>query len=374
MPTALDEIVPNHVDDRPPVIRLSLADDLAALAPAWDALVDRTGGAPFLRPGWLLPWSEAFAPGRLRALTAWRDDELVGVMALVIGAGTAATPANEHTPFSDLVAADDETARSMASWLFEPGRYRRIDLQRVPRDGRGWPVLSASVRAVSRPAVAWIPVRSPYVALDGDWESFCGGLSRTLRKQMRRLERRLDEHGAVELEVADGRADLERLLAEGFALEASGWKREAGTAILSEPRTERLYRGVAQWAAERGMLRLLFLRSGGRGVAFDLCLQDHGSLYVLKGGFDPAFAQYRPGMLLSWRTLRHGFESGLRRYDLLGADDPYKLRWTAEIREATRLLAFSRSPRGMVEWAAHRHGRPIARRVRGLPAAQQVTL
>jgi CelD/BcsL family acetyltransferase involved in cellulose biosynthesis len=36
----------------------------------WDALADRAGAAPFLRPGWIAAWWRAFGRGRLEILTA----------------------------------------------------------------------------------------------------------------------------------------------------------------------------------------------------------------------------------------------------------------------------------------------------------------
>lgn len=355
-------------------LRFELVDDIEAITTDWDRLADRTDAPPFLRAGWALRWAESFAPGRLRALTAWRADELAGVLTLVVTGRQAASAANGHTPFSDLLAADGEAAAAIARRLLEPGRFRRVDLQHLSCEGRGWPALTAAAAAGSRPRLAWIPVRSPYVALEGDWESFQAGLPAMLRKNMRRRERQLDELGAVRLEVPDEGEQLDRLLSEGFELESSGWKRAQGTAITSEPRVERFYRAIAEWAAARGTLRLFFLRSGERSVAFDMGLCDGGRLYVLKGGFDPAFARFSPGQLLIWQVLQWGFATGLSRYELLGADDPYKLRWTSDVHAAARLQVFSRSPCGAGEWTAGRFGRPLVRRLRRQPATPWVSL
>ena len=57
---------------------------LAALAPAWRALLERAEGAePVLTPTWTLAWWRAFGAGRhLRALTLWDGTELVGLAPL----------------------------------------------------------------------------------------------------------------------------------------------------------------------------------------------------------------------------------------------------------------------------------------------------
>jgi glucose/arabinose dehydrogenase len=42
------------------------------------------------------------------------------------------------------------------------------------------------------------------------------------------------------------------LLAEGFRVEASGWKGAAGSAIIAHRNTHQFYREVASWGAEQG--------------------------------------------------------------------------------------------------------------------------
>jgi hypothetical protein len=60
------------------------------------------------------------------------------------------------------------------------------------------------------------------------------------------------------------------------------------------------------------------------------------------------------------------FSRGLRSYEFLGADEAFKLDWTARLRERIALHAFPRSPVGAVGWSAHSYGRPLAKRARDL--------
>ena len=352
-------------------LEVGLSDDPAGLASAWDGLIDRSGGGPFLRPGWVCAWAEAFAPGALRLLTAHRGGELVGAFPLVARGRRMEAAANSHTPYVDLAATEPAVAAALARWLLEERRFARVELRAVRREGLGWPALAAAAASAPGPALGWAPMRSPYVALEGDWESYRAGLSRGLRKELGRFERRLAEaHGPVAFAMEETDAGLD----EGLRLEASGWKAEAGSAILSDPRAEGFYRRVAEWSAARGSLRLAFLRTGAQAVAFDLCLVEDGVLYAVKGGFDPDFRRFGPGMLLTAKTIEHAYAHGLRSYELLGADDEYKLRWASAARERLRLQAFSRSPRGLAGFAASRFARPAVRRARGLAVAPAVEL
>jgi CelD/BcsL family acetyltransferase involved in cellulose biosynthesis len=98
-------------------------------------------------------------------------------------------------------------------------------------------------------------------------------------------------------------------------------------------------------------------------IAFDLCLEERGIHYLLKTGFDPEYARFAPGLILRHKMIERAFELGLSRYEFLGDSEPWKLAWTQAARERVRVEAFARSPRGLVEWSANAHGRPLARRV-----------
>jgi CelD/BcsL family acetyltransferase involved in cellulose biosynthesis len=332
------------------------------LSDRWESLADRLGASPFLRAGWLGAWSKAFAPDRLRALTATRDGQTVGLLPFLDRRGVSAAPANWHTPVFGFLATDAEVAGALASALISRTRVR-TDLSLLDRDDPNLAELEATARRERRPLVVRPVLHSPYVSLaDADWESYRASLNRKARKDVERRRRRLEEQGAVSVDFEDGRADLERLLEEGFRLEGSGWKQERDSAITSQPATHRFYTEIARWGCERGLLLLAFLRLDGRPIAFDLCLESGGATYVLKGGFDPAFRGFAPGMLLTYASLLRCFERGLASYELLGDDSPYKLVWTQSKRERVRFQAFARSPRGRANQLAWTYGRAGARR------------
>jgi CelD/BcsL family acetyltransferase involved in cellulose biosynthesis len=165
----------------------------------------------------------------------------------------------------------------------------------------------------------------------------------------------------VSFEVADGRERLEELLSEGFRLEAAEWKTARGSAIVSHAETEQFYREVARWAAERGWLRLAFLRLDGRAVSFQYALEDGRAYYPLKGGYDTRYRDFSPGKLIIHSTLSRAFSTGLARYEFLGDEAQYKLAWASGSRELLVFDAFGRSPTGLADWAVHAYGRPAAK-------------
>lgn len=327
----------------------------------WDALADRTGAAPFLRPGWIEAWLDSFGEGEPAYLVSRRDGRMVGVLPVDSRGGTLASAANWHTPLYGPVVEDEQAASDLARAVIARAT-RRADLWFLDADARGFPQLSAAVADAGYGTIVRPIARSPYVSVEGAFEEFMAGRDRKFRKDIGRRWRRLEEEGGG-ADFEDGRENLDELLAEGFRLEGSGWKVENGTAISSSPRAERFYRRIARWAADRGWLRLAFLRTGDRRVAFDFGIEAEGAFYVPKGGFDVEYRKLGPGQLLAYASIKRAFETGLGTYEFLGQQDEYKLQWTSTVRERLRLQAFPRRPAGAATYAAWRYGRPIARKV-----------
>ena len=206
----------------------------------------------------------------------------------------------------------------------------------------------------------------PFLATDGDREAYEESLDTHVMSESRRRRRRLSEQGELVFEVRDGTEDLARLLEEGFRVEASGWKAEAGTAIISQEETRRFYTELAEWNAEHGWLRLAFLRLDGRPIAFQFLIEYGGVVSQLKGGFDEAYRKFSPGILLLQDVIAWTFDGSAHRYEFLGAEEAFKLEWAQGQHDRKLLQAFAPSLAGRVDRAVWTYGRPLAKRVRDL--------
>jgi len=325
----------------------------------WDELAVLTGAAPFSRPAWVRAWAAAF--GReTRVATVRRAGALAAALPVVVGRRSITTAADWHFPEMEAVWSDAEALDELSLALVTGRRRATVDF--VPA---GSATAAAFVEALglsgfrlrARPRLV-----SPFIDFGDGWEAFVDSLSTKKWRELRRRRRRLEEEGEVEFDTSDGQADLDRLLSEGFAVEDSGWKADQGTAIASDRGVERFYREVACWAANEGMARVSFLRVGGKAIAFDLSFVDGGSEWLLKTGFNRAWARYSPGTLLRAEALRTAFDDKVQRYEFAGAAEPWKLEWTSATREILVLDGFAPGVMGAVALQASR----VSRRLRAL--------
>jgi CelD/BcsL family acetyltransferase involved in cellulose biosynthesis len=344
-----------------PRLEFDIVPGLDSLLEAWGELAAGCHAPPFSQPGWYQAFAEAFG-WPTHALVARRAGSLVGVVPLSRHRTSMRSPTNWHTPRFAPLAEDDAVTALLAASLVRRAPAC-LDLSAVDQADVFALALLEEARACHRAVIARVTQRSPYVTFGGDFAAYEARRSTSTRAKFRQWWRRLERCGVVELAFEDGTRNLDALLTEGFAVEGSGWKTGRGTAIVQDPRAERLYRTVARWAAAHGSLELAFLRLDGTAVAFAFSLTDDDTTWCLKTGYDPAFRRLAVGILLMRETLRHACDRGAKVFDFLGDDDPYKLAWTDHVRELQRIQIFDRSPVGIAGYTVWRHGRPLARRL-----------
>jgi CelD/BcsL family acetyltransferase involved in cellulose biosynthesis len=358
-----DAVVPPAGPPELTVAELGSIDDLLAVRDEWDELAVATGD-PFGTTAWLAAWWGSFGTGVPAVLTV-RDPagRLVAGLACrrpARSAGTWRAAADDESGSWGLVAADDDARRRAWAALADagPGRLLLTGLD----TGRDVPLarealVRAGYRVVDRPGP-----RSPYLALPATMDQLLRSRSRNLRKQVNHRRNQLARQGPIELRVVRGGADLAPALDAALRLEGTAWKVRAGTAILSDPRRERLFRGFTAAAADRGWLRVVLLEVGGEPVAADLAVAFAGAAHVLKTGFDDRYERFSPGLVLRAEAIRAAIDEGLTGYAFLGSADDYKLRWTEELRPQAGLRAYrgARTLPESVYWSA---ARPALRRV-----------
>ena len=345
-------------------LQLESTGDLERLAPEWEHLAERLQATPFLRPGWFDAWWKAFGKGQLEIWTV-RDrtaGRLAAVLPLQRRLGALSSPTNWHSPEFGILADRPEALELLLTSLLER-RPRRLSLAFLD-DARADRV-EAAASARGYRVIRRAQLESPYVTIDGGFDAYLDSLSPKLRSDLRRRQRQFEKRGAVEIDITCAER-LDAQLEEGFRIEGSGWKGAGGTAILSRPETVRFYTEMARWAAQRGWLRLAFLRLDGKPVAFNLCLEQGGVHYLLKSGYDEAHADIAPGKVLRFEMIGRAFCLGLSSYEFLGSAEHSKLDWTSTTRQRWLVQGFRGSPLGALDWSACTYGRPLAKNLRNL--------
>ncbi|MGZ3440652.1 MAG: GNAT family N-acetyltransferase, partial [Polyangia bacterium] len=291
----------------------SLRDDWARVAAAMRD-VGWTKG-PFVAPEWLSVYAASLCnehddarTGDFRLLVAHKAGRLVAALPLVaerrrlsgVPARVLRSLSDDHSQRFDLLldpAHADEAARALVAHLARARDWDAVELQVVLDDNAAAHKLLQAARSAGLPTGEWASMVSPYLMLPPTVAELDKQLGSKFRGNLRRRAKKLEaDVGPIALERVDGSGlsavQLDALLDEGFALEAAGWKGDAGTAIACDDRLRGRYRALAHAFAARGQLACYCLRAGERRVAFHFALADADTYYLFKPGFDPALATY----------------------------------------------------------------------------------
>ncbi|WP_195908537.1 GNAT family N-acetyltransferase [Novosphingobium sp. Gsoil 351] len=123
------------------------------------------------------------------------------------------------------------------------------------------------------------------------------------RKELRRQHARLSEQGKLKLDRHDDDRCLATWIDHFLALEASGWKGAAGSALAVHDATAGLFRDALRGAAERGRLQRLSLTLDARPIAMLANFITPPGAFSYKTAFDERFGRFSPGVLLQLENL-----------------------------------------------------------------------
>ena len=334
---------------------ISGVDRFLAMETEWNEAVERADVPhPFLRHEWFRTWWECFGAGRQLHIVVVREGNQIAAIAplMVERVRMYGLPLrkidlihNDHTPRADVIVAHRDAGRAYrAVWdALTTGResWDLLQLSRIVRESATHRAMSRYANGAGFPTGRWQGDVSPYLALTGTWDEYYRSLPGKFRQNLRNRLSRLTKFGEPRLEILDNVAAIEAARGDAIRLEASGWKRESGSAITSDPALQRFYALLADRATARGWLRVMFLTVGGRRIAtsYGSCYRDR--LFLFKTGYDPEYAACSPFKLLTFFAIQDAYKSGLKELDFLGDQEPWKLEWTDTSRTQDWLFAFS---------------------------------
>ena len=157
------------------------------------------------------------------------------------------------------------------------------------------------------------------------FDAYLSMLGKSLRYDVRRLEKSLFQSGKATVETA--KVDqVEDSMNIFFHQHRKRWHRRGLPGAF-------LGRSVAfhtEWtrvAAERGWLRLSTLRLDNQPVGSIYAMALGKTSYYYQAGFDSAHRAISPGTLLVAHTIQRAINDGQTAFDFMRGDEGYKLRW-----------------------------------------------
>lgn len=355
------------------------ADRLAEIGPSWDALSRQADGSLFQSHAWIEAWWRTAHDRHARCLAiglCWRGTELQGVLSLAVtrwrGLRVLEWAAKDQTDYCDALVAPGADTFSVIGPIWDAvERACPFDLAYLSHllpDAAARCLLERTGRLCLRPTGR----ATTSLRIDGAGSSgaaWFDGLSKKIRKDLRRKQRLLAETGPTAFRLVAADEALGPIVDRLAELKREWAGRQGVAPPLLADDAYALHHLVGAMAAS-GRLRLFLLQCDGAIVAGAVAVVEHGTTMIYLIAHDSALGRASPGLLLMVEYVRWSFDQGLGTVDFLCGDEAFKRRF-ANRRVAIGALAGGRTWRGRLALrldeiraaaAAFR-----ARRKRGMP-------
>jgi CelD/BcsL family acetyltransferase involved in cellulose biosynthesis len=336
----------------------------------------------FLTPEWLETWCRHLGSGHPLVFGIEDGGEVIALAPIDrtwVGGLSVLRPLGLGVSdyFDLLLPADGERRRAALATFADAlvgrgGAWDALDLRGIPAESPTVEELTDAAGARGMRHAVLPGYSRPAIALEGTWETYLDTQPGRFRYNLRSRLRRLEQQGAVGFRTVSRPHDVRWAIVALTELHARRWHgQHTATIFSSSSSARRFYAEAAQKYAERGMLDLTLLEVDGRPVAGSLGFVDGDTYYYYLPAWEPELAPLAPSSLLLAHLVERAYGLGLRRFDFMLGDEPYKTRWSNEERETVNLVVSAPTLRGQAAFAALVGTQRARRRARSSPLLQK---
>lgn len=342
-----------------PGIEFSTVDTLAgfySLEASWTALFERAGESHhlFQSYNWLWHWAQHFLPQDDRgfpklSIVIARDQSqnLVLVMPLVL---------LRHGPVLKLVWMGEPVSQygdvlidrnvdraalldAAFAYIGKTSPAGLVHLRKIRSDAAVAPLIKAQASFKSNVLVA------PYIDISSatSFDAFEERYAKSARRNRKRQRRRLEDHGAQSLEVADQGLRARDLANQGFDLKIA-WLKDKSliSPALSDERTRAFFLDVCEAKSHPAGCAVTVLKSGDQIAALEISVSAKGRTAIHIITYAKEFEKAAAGALLMEDSIRRAIDAKQQVFDLLAPGAEYKYNWTdTDIEVADYAVALS---------------------------------
>ena len=224
-------------------------------------------------------------------------------------------------------------AEALASYLAE--RASDWDVLQLDAVDDGDGTIGSLLDALVRHGCHWTvreSVQCWRIPLPDSWDVYLERLSKSHRKQLRRLDRKLFASERAQWHLAGDTDEFDK--AWDILVDLHQQRRDSlgESGCFASPLFHSFHRELAETLLDRNQLRLSWIELDGAPVAAEYDFADTIATRSYQSGICPEHADTKPGSLSMIRTIQQAIAENHSYYDLLRGNEPYKAHWRAEPR------------------------------------------
>ncbi len=184
---------------------------------------------------------------------------------------------------------------------------------------------------------------APYIVLPATWDEYFRSLSLNRRHILHRKLRSLEKAHTVEFRDCP-QYNLDNMLSRFIELHERRWRSAHVSGVFSDSKMEGFYRDIAAQFLKKGWLQFSCLFVDSEVASAEYAFVYNQKFYCVTFARDIGYSEYSLGHLHQMFLIKQAIEKGLREYDFLRGDEPYKFHWTESSRRYINLVIGKKGP------------------------------
>ena len=327
-------------------------DTFCGLENVWNELLSKSDiDIPFMTFEYLCFWWKLYGSAQQPLILVVKDaGAIVAVAPLmrkkIIWRGLPVTAitflANYHSMRTGLIVAHEK--ENLFTLIFDYVRqhylFDMFSFDLFIKNTATDRLLRAALGTTHMKYVAMQGELSPYIAVAGDWAAYEESRSKKFLKNIKYRNNLFARDGGYEITDFSGE-HIEESLQMVMQVSQKTAQYAQKTAIVNSSDSTTYHTALARMAAQSGWLRISGLRHKGVFIAFEFKLLYKKTVYLLKVGFDTAYARFAPGTILLRHSIQGSFSEKYQEFNFLGKNEPHKMEWTSSLRENQKYWIFN---------------------------------
>jgi CelD/BcsL family acetyltransferase involved in cellulose biosynthesis len=327
--------------------------DFQKMSDIWNRVLEKSrSNNIFLTWEWISTWWKHFGEGRkLLVLLLKKDGRIIGIVPLMyaqkkmnlvslgmiefIGVGLA--------DYSDLILTEEEEDCINAIFDFLERLHLEwdvMDLRHIPGNSDTANMIQRVGRKRGYPIVRKETI-CQYVPLDRSWEEYYRTLSAKMRKN---LSSSLRKCNTICMKHIEDAKDLKDSMQDFFNIYAKWLGQRHDDVPLDN--LDGFLIDLAYAFLERGWLNLSFILLDKRPISSHFSFIYDNVFYSYQTPWDESYSNYDIGNLHNMFLLEYSMKNGLKKFDFLRGDEPYKARWKTLRQNNVRILLLRKTIKG----------------------------
>lgn len=329
-------------------------EGLAKYKKEWDHLLKSSAShVPFLTLEYQQAWWETRGGGEwpeeseLVLVGAFQDQRLVGIAPLFQTINAHGKPtlmfvgAVEISDFLDIIVHPKDLSTfitGLIDFLMNtPGipSWETMELDNLLEDT---PTIKALKTEAERRGWSFDQVHlqpAPYIPLQNDYQTYLAGIDKKQRHEIRRKVRKVEQGLAEGMlyftrDINHLETDVDAFI-EMMAQDPNKHK------FLTEKMRQHLHI-TAQTAFDHNWLQLAFFTLDGNNAAANMSFIFNDRLWLYNSGWEWDFRDLSPGWVLLAHLIQWATENGIKEFDLMRGDEPYKYKFGGVDRHVYRVI------------------------------------